>query len=82
MYFISDMKTALLLCFALPLVAQQTILLPLDHPLDPAPPPEKIEERGPGGIVDRAISWSSAIPLFPKSERDSRHASHISSRRR
>jgi len=50
------MKTALLLCFALPLIAQQTIPLPLDHPADPAAPPEKIEERGTGGIVDRAIS--------------------------
>ena len=56
MYSISDMKTALLLCFALPLIAQQTIPLPLDHPADPAAPPEKIEERGTGGIVDRAIS--------------------------
>ncbi|HEY6991518.1 MAG TPA: hypothetical protein VH369_24190 [Bryobacteraceae bacterium] len=50
------MKTPLLLCFALPLLAQQTILLPLDHPVDAAAPPEKIEERGSGGIVDRSIS--------------------------
>ncbi len=55
MYSISDMKTALLLCFALPLLAQQIIPLPLDHPADPAAPPEKIEKPGTGGIVDRAI---------------------------
>jgi acetyl esterase/lipase len=56
MYSISDMKFTLLLCFSLPLLAQQTIPLPLDHSVDPSAPAEKIEERGTGGIVDRAIS--------------------------
>ncbi len=56
MYSRCDMKASLLLFLALPLIAQQTIPLPLDHPIDPSAPAEKIEERGKGGIVDRAIS--------------------------
>ncbi len=44
------------LFIALPLLAQETILLPLTKPVDPAAPAEKIEERGKGGVIDRAIS--------------------------
>jgi acetyl esterase/lipase len=50
------MKAALVLFLALPLIAQETISLHLDHPLDPSAPAEKIEERGKGGVVDRAIT--------------------------
>lgn len=49
------MKIQLMLLLALPLVAQETIPLHLDHPVDRSTP-EKIEERGKGGITDRAIS--------------------------
>lgn len=42
---------------ALPLLAQQTIPLYPDRPVDPAAPPEKIVDRSPGsGVPDRAIS--------------------------
>ena len=55
------MKIQLVLFLALPLIAQETIAqetisLHLDHPLDPSAPAEKIEERGKGGVVDRAIT--------------------------
>jgi acetyl esterase/lipase len=50
------MKIQLVLFLALPLIAQETIPLHLDHPLDPSAPAEKIEERGKGGVVDRAVT--------------------------
>jgi acetyl esterase/lipase len=50
------MKAALVLLLALPLIAQETIPLHLDHPIDSSAQAEKIEERGKGGVVDRAIS--------------------------
>lgn len=56
MYSESGMKIPLLLLLAWPLMAQETIPLPLDRPADPSAPPEKIEERGKGGVVDRAIT--------------------------
>jgi len=40
----------------LPLLAQETISLPLKNLVDPSAPGEKIEERGKGGVIDRAIS--------------------------
>jgi acetyl esterase/lipase len=44
------------LFIALPLLAQETILLrPNDKP-EPAIPSEQIEERGKGGVIDRSIS--------------------------
>ena len=49
--------TALLPLFvALPLLAQETILLPVNTKIDPSAPAEKIEERGKGGVVDRSIA--------------------------
>jgi acetyl esterase/lipase len=56
MYSKSDMRIQLALLLALPLMAQQTIPLRLDRPVDPSAPAEKIEERGKGGVVDRAIT--------------------------
>lgn len=44
------------LFIALPLLAQETISLPLKNPVDPSAPAEKIEERGKGGVIDRAIT--------------------------
>ena len=44
------------LFLALPLLAQETIPLPLKNPVDPSAPAEKLEERGKGGVIDRAIS--------------------------
>ena len=40
----------------LPALAQETILLRPNDKVDPNAPAEKIEERGKGGVVDRAIS--------------------------
>src|SRR5882724_11877353 len=56
MYSRSDMRIQFALLLALPLMAQETIPLRLDHPVDPAAPAEKIEERGKGGLIDRAIT--------------------------
>jgi acetyl esterase/lipase len=50
------MRVQLALFLALPLMAQETISLRLDHPVDPSAPAEKIEERGTGGVIDRAIT--------------------------
>jgi acetyl esterase/lipase len=50
------MKIQLALFLALPLMAQETIPLRLNHPVGPSAPAEKVEERGKGGVVDRAIS--------------------------
>lgn len=44
------------LLLALPLLAQETILLPVNAKVDPSGPAEKIEERGKDGVVDRSIS--------------------------
>src|SRR5580693_836465 len=44
------------LLLALPLLAQETILLPVNAKVDPPGPAEKIEERGKDGVVDRSIS--------------------------
>ena len=50
------MKLWTALFIALPLLAQETISLPLKNPVDPSAPAEKIEERGKGGVIDRAIT--------------------------
>ena len=50
------MKLWLSLSIALPLLAQETILLHPNAKADPAAPAEKIEERGKGGVIDRSIS--------------------------
>ena len=50
------MKLWAVLFIALPLLAQETISLPLKNPVGPSAPAEKIEERGKGGVIDRAIS--------------------------
>lgn len=50
------MKLWPLFFIVLPLLAQETISLPLKNPADPSAPTEKIEERGKGGVTDRAIS--------------------------
>src|SRR5262245_23155271 len=50
------MKLYFALFAVAPLMAQETIALRLDHPIDPSVPKEKIEERGKGGVVDRSIS--------------------------
>ncbi len=41
---------------AVPLLAQETILLHPADKVDPAAAPEKIEERGKNGVVDRSIA--------------------------
>jgi acetyl esterase/lipase len=50
------MRVQFALLLALPLLAQETIPLHLEHPVDPSSPAEKIEERGKGGVIDRAIT--------------------------
>ncbi len=50
------MKLWPVLFITLPLLAQEIISLPLKNPVDPSAPAEKIEERGKGGVIDRAIS--------------------------
>jgi acetyl esterase/lipase len=50
------MKLWPVLFMTLPLLAQETISLPLKNPVDPSAPAEKIEERGKGGVIDRAIT--------------------------
>ena len=50
------MRVQFALLLALPLMAQETIPLRLDHPVDPSAPTEKIEERGKSGVIDRAIT--------------------------
>ena len=44
------------LFIALPLLAQETILLRPNDKLEPSVPTERIEERGKGGVIDRSIS--------------------------
>jgi acetyl esterase/lipase len=50
------MKLCLSLLVALPLLAQETILLPLKDKATSAASPEQIQERGKNGVVDRSIS--------------------------
>jgi acetyl esterase/lipase len=50
------MRVGFALLLALPLIAQETIPLRLDHPGNPSAPAQKIEERGKGGVIDRAIT--------------------------
>jgi acetyl esterase/lipase len=50
------MKLWAVLFMTLPLLAQETISLPLKNPVDPSAPAEKIAERGKSGVIDRAIS--------------------------
>jgi acetyl esterase/lipase len=50
------MKLWPLFLITLPLLAQETISLPLKNPVDPSAPAEKIEERGKGGVIDRSIT--------------------------
>ena len=50
------MKLWFVLFMALPLLAQEIISLPLKNPVDSSAPAEKIEERGKGGVIDRAIA--------------------------
>ena len=50
------MKLWLSLFSALPLLAQETILLHPNAKVDPAAPAEQIQERGQGGVIDRSIS--------------------------
>jgi len=66
------MKPVLAVLLALPLVAQQTVLLRPDAEPDPSAGPEKVEERGAGGVIDRAISNvtqpSLTVYLPPKTD--------------
>jgi acetyl esterase/lipase len=66
------MKPALTALLALPLFAQQTVLLRPDAKPDPSAGPEKVEERGTGGVIDRSISNvtqpSLTVYLPPKSK--------------
>ena len=41
---------------AFPLLAQETISLPLKDKADPAAPAEQIQERGKDGVIDRSVS--------------------------
>src|SRR5258708_40258547 len=50
------MKLWPVLFMTLPLLAQETISLPLKNPVDPSAPAEKIQERGKGGVIDRSIT--------------------------
>jgi acetyl esterase/lipase len=50
------MRLWIAVLFALPLLAQETILLHTAGKPDPAAPPERTEERGKGGVIDRSIT--------------------------
>src|SRR5258706_5959140 len=50
------MKLWTVLFLTLPILAQETISLPFSGPFNPSAPTEKIEERGKGGVIDRAIT--------------------------
>lgn len=50
------MKLWLAVFLALPLLAQQTILLRPNDKADPSATAEQVEERGKGGVVDRSIT--------------------------
>jgi len=51
------MKWPLTMFLALPLFAQETILLRPAAKLDPNAPTEQIEERGKNGVIDRSITY-------------------------
>jgi len=50
------MKLWLSVFIALPLLAQETILLRPNSKVDPSAPAEQVQERGKGGVVDRSVS--------------------------
>jgi acetyl esterase/lipase len=50
------LRSCLLICAALPLVAQETILLRPGAKIDPSAPKEQVEERGKDGVVNRSIT--------------------------
>lgn len=50
------MRLWLSVFIALPLLAQETILLRPNYKVDSAAPAEQIQERGKGGVADRSIS--------------------------
>ncbi len=50
------MRYSLLIFAALPLLAQETILLRPGAPIDPKAPAEQVEDRGKDGVVDRSIT--------------------------
>jgi len=50
------MRLLCALLIAVPLLAQETIVLSTAGKPDPSAPAERIEERGKGGVVDRAIT--------------------------
>ena len=50
------MKWSVAVLLTMPIFAQETILLHPEMKPDPSAPPEKIEERGKDGVVDRAIT--------------------------
>jgi acetyl esterase/lipase len=50
------MRLPLIFALVLPLLAQETILLRPNAPVDPAAPAEKVEERGTADLHDRSIS--------------------------
>ena len=50
------MKLWLSVFIALPLLAQETILLRPNYKVDPSAPAEQIQERGKGGVIDRSVS--------------------------
>jgi acetyl esterase/lipase len=50
------MRVLLAVLLALPLFAQETILLRPDAKVDPSSPAEKVEERGKNGVIDRSIT--------------------------
>jgi acetyl esterase/lipase len=49
------MRLVLALILAVPLLAQEIVLLRPGSPPDPKAPPERVEERGKDGVTDRAV---------------------------
>ena len=50
------MRYCMAILAALPLLAQETILLRPGTKIDPSVPHEQLEERGKNGVVDRSIT--------------------------
>jgi acetyl esterase/lipase len=50
------LRSCLVICAAIPLLAQETILLRPGTKVDPSSPKEQIEERGKDGVVNRSIT--------------------------